>query len=79
MVVRCVMRDGTEDDVEVLAEQAPEWFLRKKVLPFPAGGIIDVVFRQRVPGSLVYDETIEDPVAVEAQAFGRARMQWNLS
>jgi hypothetical protein len=74
MVVRCVMRDGTEDETEVLAEQAPEWFLRKKPLRFPDMGIVDVVFRQRAPGSLVYDETIEDPVAVEAQAFGRPRV-----
>jgi hypothetical protein len=67
MTVHCVMRDGTEDDAAVLAEQAPAWFLRKNVLPFPDGGIVDVVFRQRASGSRVYDETTEDPVAVEAQ------------
>jgi hypothetical protein len=70
MTVHCVMRDGTEDDAAVLADQAPLWFLRKHVRPFPDGGIVDVVFRQRAPGSLTYDETLEDPVAVEAQAFG---------
>jgi hypothetical protein len=64
MVVRCVMRDGTEDEAEVLADQAPAWFLRKKPLPFPDMGIIDVVFRQRAPGLLIYDETTEDPKAV---------------